>query len=88
MIGRLMDRYRGYLRLLAEGQLDRNLPAEGRRLGRRSADLLEAFAGFPQFRGGSEGQLAAWLRQILSRNLAQQIRHYKGTQRRDVRLEH
>src|SRR5262249_12605255 len=35
----------------------------------------------------SEGELVAWLRQILGGNLANLLRHYYGTQARDVRLE-
>src|SRR5262249_9620246 len=32
-------------------------------------------------------ELAGWLRQILANLLANLVRHYQGTQRRDVRLE-
>ena len=44
-------------------------------------------AAFPRFRGGSEGELAYWLRQILAARLAMLVRHYFGTQQRDVNLE-
>jgi RNA polymerase sigma-70 factor, ECF subfamily len=36
--------------------------------------LLEAVRGFGYFRGQSEGELLAWLRQILRRNLADVVR--------------
>jgi DNA-directed RNA polymerase specialized sigma24 family protein len=42
---------------------------------------------FGQFRGECEAELVAWLRRILATNLANLVRHYRGTRRRDVRLE-
>jgi RNA polymerase sigma-70 factor (ECF subfamily) len=86
-VGRLMDRFRGYLKLLAEVQLDRKLRAKVDPSDVVQHTYLEAFRDFGQFRGGTEGEFAAWLRQILSRNLAGEVRRYRGTQRRDVRLE-
>ncbi len=49
--------------------------------------FLEAHRDFPHFRGQSEGELVSWLRRILVRNLANALRHYFGTQGRDIRLE-
>jgi len=49
--------------------------------------FLEVHRGLGQFRGGSEGQFLAWLRQILVGILANQVRRYLGTKCRDVRLE-
>jgi len=82
-----MERYQAYLKLLAETQLDRKLRAKIDASDVVQHTFLEAFRDFPQFRGGTEGELTAWLRQILSRNLAQELRRYQGTMRRDVRLE-
>jgi RNA polymerase sigma-70 factor (ECF subfamily) len=48
---------------------------------------LEAHRDFAQFRGHSEAEFLNWLRQIMGRNLANLVRHYFGTRRRDVRLE-
>jgi RNA polymerase sigma-70 factor, ECF subfamily len=87
ILGRLMERYQAYLMLLAEVQLDRKLRAKVDASDVVQHTFLEAFRDFGQFRGGSEGELIAWLRQILSRNLAQELRRYQGTKRRDVRLE-
>jgi RNA polymerase sigma-70 factor (ECF subfamily) len=86
-LGELLESYRGYLTVLAEVQI-------GRRLQRKvdAADVVqEAFLGasrdFAQFRGESEAQFLAWLRQVLASVLANLVRHYQGTQRRDIRLE-
>ena len=49
--------------------------------------MLEAHKNFPNFRGGSEAEFVAWLRQILSTVLLGCIRRYLGTQKRDIRLE-
>jgi len=68
-VGQLLECYRGYLKLLARVQLSR---------GKRRADpsdlvqeaFLRAHKAFQQFRGTTEVELAAWLRQILARCLA------------------
>ena len=49
--------------------------------------LLEACRDLPQFRGGTEGELLAWLRQVLAHVLAHEFRRYAGTQQRDVARE-
>src|SRR5262249_3096016 len=49
--------------------------------------LLEAFRALPQFRGQTEPELKAWLRQILAYALAHEIRRYHGTQQRDLARE-
>jgi len=86
-LGQLLESYRDYLRLLARIEI-------GRRLQRKvdASDLvqevfLDAHRQFPEFRGSAEGQFVQWLRRILAGTLARQVRHYIGTQARDVRLE-
>jgi RNA polymerase sigma-70 factor (ECF subfamily) len=86
-LGPLLERYRAYLVVLARVQIGRRLQ------GKVDADdvVQEAFLGayrdFPQFRGATEKEFLAWLRQVLASLLANLVRHYHGTQRRDVRLE-
>jgi RNA polymerase sigma-70 factor, ECF subfamily len=86
-LGRLLELYRGYLTLLARLQISRRLQGKV-----DAADLVQetflcAHRAWPQFQGTSEGELVGWLRQILAGNLANLVRHYLGTQRRDIRLE-
>jgi RNA polymerase sigma-70 factor, ECF subfamily len=77
-----LEHYRSYLLLLARLRLDARL--------RRKLDasdvvqqtLLEAHLARPQFRGQSDGEMAAWLRQILARNLANAVRDL-GRHKRD-----
>ena len=86
-LGLLLARYHNYLTLLARVQLGRRIQAK-----LDVADVvqdvsLEVHRRIAGFRGGSEGEFLAWLRQILGGILANQIRRYFGAKRRDVRLE-
>ena len=49
--------------------------------------LLEAHRDFDGFQGKSEQELLAWLRKILAHNVADFIRRYRGTAKRQVRRE-
>jgi RNA polymerase sigma-70 factor (ECF subfamily) len=86
-LGALLQRYRNYLLLLARLQLDQRLASKVDPTDVVQETFLEAYRDFGQFQGGTEGELTAWLRQILVGNLANLLRRYLGTQRRDVRLE-
>jgi RNA polymerase sigma-70 factor (ECF subfamily) len=75
------ERFRSYLLLLARVRLD---PIVRARIGASDVvqqTLLEAHRDLEQFRGRTVGEQAAWLRQILGRNLANVVRD----QRRDKR---
>jgi RNA polymerase sigma-70 factor (ECF subfamily) len=86
-LGRLLECYRSYLLVLARVQIGRRLQ------GKVDADdvvqetFLAGTRDFHQFRGRSEPEFRGWLRQILASLLANLVRHYQGTQRRDIRLE-
>jgi RNA polymerase sigma-70 factor (ECF subfamily) len=86
-LGRLLDAYRHYVKLLARLQIDRRLQGKVDASDLVQQTFLEAHRDFAQFRGAGEAEWAGWLRQILARNLANVVRHYLGTARRDVRLE-
>ncbi len=86
-IGRLLDLYRNYLRMLARVEIGRQLQAKVDASDLVQEVMLEAHKNFPGFRGGSEAEFVAWLRQILSAVLCGCVRRYLGTQKRDIRLE-
>jgi RNA polymerase sigma-70 factor (ECF subfamily) len=86
-LGQLLELYRSYLNLLARLQLGRRLQGKLDASDVVQEIFLKAHRDFPDFRGHSEPQLVAWLRQILAWKLANLVRHYLGTQRRDARLE-
>ena len=81
-----LERYRAYLHLLARLQLDRRLQAKVDASDIVQQALLQAIRGANEFRGRTDAEMAAWLRQILAHNLAGAIRDL-GRQRRDVRRE-
>jgi len=86
-LGRLLERYRAYLLLLARVQIGRRLQGKVDESDMVQEACLGAHRDFDQFRGTTEPEFLAWLRQILASLLANVVRHYQGTQRRDVRLE-
>jgi RNA polymerase sigma-70 factor, ECF subfamily len=86
-LGRLLERYRNYLTLLARLQIGRRLQGKVDPADAVQDTFLKASRDFADFRGTEEPELVAWLRQILNCTLANLVRHYCGTGRRDVRLE-
>jgi RNA polymerase sigma-70 factor, ECF subfamily len=86
-VGQLLEMYRDYLALLARLQIGRRLQGKVDASDLVQETFLKAHRDFAQFRGVSEGEWVGWLRQIMAGNLAHVVRHYCGTQRRDVRLE-
>jgi RNA polymerase sigma-70 factor (ECF subfamily) len=86
-LGRLLELYRAYLTLLARVQIGRRLQVKADCADVVQETFLEAARQFARFRGQTEPELVAWLRQILAGCLAHLVRRYFGTQARDVRLE-
>jgi RNA polymerase sigma-70 factor, ECF subfamily len=82
MLGRLLDSYRNYLRLLARTGLDASLQSKADPSDLVQEALLKASMRFGQFRGASDAELAGWLRQILARCLADFVRRYRTRGRR------
>ena len=85
-LGQLLDIYRPYLTLLARLRKNRQLQA---RVG--DSDLVQETAilvhrDFAKFRGASEQEFTAWLRQLMAHVAANLLRDHKR-QQRDVRLE-
>jgi RNA polymerase sigma-70 factor (ECF subfamily) len=86
-LGELLEGYRAYLLLLARVQIGRRLQGKADAADVVQETFLEAARHFAAFRGTCEGELVAWLRQILAGCLGHLVRRYFGTQGRDVRLE-
>src|SRR5262249_43559834 len=77
-LGQLLELYRNYLRLLARTQVDGALRARLDPSDLVQETLLEAYRDFPRFFGGTENELMAWLRRILVRNLADQLKRHQA----------
>lgn len=86
-LGTLLESYRNYLRVLARAEIGRRLQGKLDASDIVQETFLEAHRNFNLFRGTSGVQFASWLRQILAARISNLIRHYFGTQARDVRLE-
>lgn len=81
-----LDRFRDYLLLLARSRLDRRLRGKVDASDLVQQSLLEAHQARASFRGGDAAAQAAWLRQILARNLANAVRDLTRA-KRDVTRE-
>jgi RNA polymerase sigma-70 factor (ECF subfamily) len=86
-LGKLLERYRGYLCLLARVQIGRRLQGKVDAVDLVQDTFLEAHRHWDRFRGTTQSELLAWLRRILAAQTADLMRRYLGSQCRDVRLE-
>jgi RNA polymerase sigma-70 factor (ECF subfamily) len=86
-LGELLEMYRHYLTLLARAQMRRHLQSRLDPSDLVQETFLAAHRDFARFRGTTEGELVAWLRQILAARLADQVRRHIKAKARDARLE-
>ncbi len=82
-----LERYRSWLGLLARLQVEPRFRAKFDPSDIVQQTMLEAVRDWPKFRGDTEAELAAWLRQILAHVLLHEIRRFGGAQRRDIGRE-
>lgn len=91
-LGTLLQWYVKYLTILASTQLDGRIRRRVSPSDVVQETLLAAHRDFHAFRGGSQGELLAWLRQILIHSLHRTTdRHVKAEKRdvrRDVSIDH
>lgn len=81
-----LEQFRTYLCLLARMQFNPRLQAKVDASDIVQQTLLQAHQALEQFRGRSSDEMAAWLRQILARNLAHAARDL-GREKRDINRE-
>jgi len=86
-LGRLLEENRAALLAEAQRQLRRRLAARVDSADIIQQTFLEAHRGFERFEGHSEIQFASWLRTILNRNIAGQLRDHTRVAKRDLRRE-
>ena len=86
-LGQLLERYRGYLLMLAHRFLSERLrrridPADIVQL-----TFLEAQRDLDSFRGSSPAEFAGWLRGVLKNNVASAVTRHVTTQKRSLKRE-
>lgn len=85
--GKLFERCRNYLLLMAERQLDPGLRGKVGASDLVQQAFLDAERGFGEFRGQTEVELRAWLHRILEHRVGRAVRQYRLATKRDVRSE-
>ncbi len=86
-LGELLERYRSYLQRLARSQIDSKLRSKISESDLVQETMLSAYRDVTKFRGHTERQFAAWLRQILLHRLHYYVQRYVVAGKRDVRRE-
>lgn len=86
-LGPLLDQYRGYLGLLAKLEVGPKLQRKIDPSDIVQETMLDAHRQFPRFAGTTEVQFLAWLRRLLAGKAANTVRHYFGTQGRNIQQE-
>lgn len=85
-IGKLLSKYRNYLLLIANQDLDDGLRSKLGASDVVQETMLLAQQKFEQFRGDSEKEFLGWLKKILANDMHNNRRQY-ATQKRDAGLE-
>lgn len=85
--GALLEAHRQYLELLARLEIGQRLQRKVDTSDVVQETFLEAHRNFGNFRGSDETEFVAWLRAILAARIGHFVRHFAGTQRRDLRRE-
>jgi len=86
VLGESLERCREYLHLLARLHLDHRLQGKLDPADVVQQTLMRAHEKRDQFRGHTDAELTAWLRQILVNNLAEAVRRF-AAESRDVARE-
>jgi len=86
-LGVLLDRYRPYLRLLAQRGIGSELQARVDPSDVVQRAFLDAHRDWTGFRGQAEPELVAWLRRILENNVSETVGEHIHAQKRSTRKE-
>jgi RNA polymerase sigma-70 factor (ECF subfamily) len=86
-LGELLERYRAYLRLVAQRRLEGAAPGRIDASDVVQQTCLEAHRDFAAFAGANEPELIAWLRRILEHNAANTLERELFAQKRALDRE-
>ncbi|MCA9043400.1 MAG: sigma-70 family RNA polymerase sigma factor [Planctomycetaceae bacterium] len=85
---RLFERCRNYIGVLARAKVEGWMQAKFDGSDLVQQTLLEAYSAFDSFDGNTEEEWMAWLRQILTHNTHDVVRHYRADKRDAKRETH
>jgi len=86
-LGKLLQYYGNYLKLLVTTHLDAKLRTRCSPSDIVQESYCEAHRDFEQFRGHTAAEFLAWLRKILVNNMAREVEKHILSAKRDVRRE-
>jgi len=86
-LGELLDRYRGYLWVIANEEIGSNLTAKVAASDVVQETYAATYRAFDGFRGTSELELKTWLRRVLLNQVTDASRMYLGSLKRDASRE-
>ena len=86
-LGELMLVYRDYLFALADDELGSDLKVKASASDLVQDSFVEAKRDFRQFTGDTPIEFQRWLRKLLLNNVANVVRGYRGTEKRNVARE-
>jgi len=86
-LGNLLEAARQYLLSIARQEFDPDLRAKNSPSDVVQETFVEAQRDFGQFRGDTEAELLAWLRQLLLHRVGKLRRRYRDTQKRRLARE-
>lgn len=86
-LGLLLQSYQNYLNILARAQIGRRLQSRLSPSDVVQETMLDAVRDFPNFRGATEREFLAWLRQMLIHNLHRCVELHVKAGKRNVRCE-
>jgi RNA polymerase sigma-70 factor (ECF subfamily) len=84
---RLFEICRNYLGYAARAQVETWLRVKVDASDLVQQTMLEAHRDFERFEGATEQEWMGWLKRILSHNVHDYVRHYRGTEKRQVGRE-
>ncbi|MDA7949845.1 MAG: sigma-70 family RNA polymerase sigma factor [Pirellulaceae bacterium] len=86
-LGELLEKYRPFLRLLAERRLDHRVKNRVDASDVIQLTFLDVQRDLKQFQGKQEPELIGWIKKILENNLNQMVRRHVATQKRSAMKE-
>lgn len=86
-LGELLQRCQRYLLLVANNALDSDLRPKAAASDLVQDTFVAAQQDFSHFQGTTEQELLAWLTKILTNRLANNVRHFRHTLKRNVKRE-